>query len=175
VTDTLAAILAREPDWQALPETTPPTIQRLLQHCVEKNPRDRLRDIGDARTYLEDAGSFRSHLRTPVVAQEKRASRHNLPGELTSFIGRRAELDELARVLASSRLLSLTGAGGAGKTRLALRLALDAVRRFADGVWLVDLAPIASPDLVAQAIASAVGVREAALRSIPYRFLYHPA
>ena len=100
-------------------------------------------------------------------APERRANtgRHNLPAELTSFVGRRKQLLELPGVLASSRLVSLIGAGGVGKTRLALRLARDLVNEFTDGVWLVDLAPLSVPDLVAQAIATAVGVREGPQRS----------
>jgi predicted ATPase/DNA-binding winged helix-turn-helix (wHTH) protein len=91
--------------------------------------------------------------------------RHNLPAELTSFVGRRKELLELPGVLASSRLLSLTGAGGVGKTRVALRLASGLVNEFPGGVWLVDLAPLTVPDLVAQTIATALGVREGPQRS----------
>jgi len=91
--------------------------------------------------------------------------RHNLPAELTSFVGRETELAELPTLLRSARLLSLTGAGGVGKTRLAIRLGLDLVNEFADGVWLVDLASLTSPDLVAQTIAIAVGVREGPQRS----------
>ena len=68
-------------------------------------------------------------------------------------------------MLRSSRLLSLTGAGGVGKTRLAVRLASDLVKEFPDGVWLVDLAPLSVPDLVAQTIATVLGVREGAHRS----------
>jgi predicted ATPase/DNA-binding winged helix-turn-helix (wHTH) protein len=97
-----------------------------------------------------------------VAAPERppETRRHNLPAELTSFVGRRKELLELPGVLASSRLLSLTGAGGVGKTRLALRLVCDLVNEFPDGVWLVDLAPLLVPDLVAQTIATALGIRE---------------
>ena len=91
--------------------------------------------------------------------------RHNLPAELTSFVGRRKELLELPGVLASSRLLSLTGAGGVGKTRLAVRLACGLVNEFPDGVWLVDLAPLSAPDLVAQTIATVLGIREGPQRS----------
>ena len=75
------------------------------------------------------------------------------------------ELLELPRVLTSSRLLSLTGAGGVGKTRLAVRLARGLVNEFADGVWLIDLAPLSVSDLVAQTIATALGVREGQQRS----------
>jgi non-specific serine/threonine protein kinase len=80
-------------------------------------------------------------------------------------VGRRKELRELPGILASTRLLSLTGAGGIGKTRLAVRLARDVVDRFSDGVWLVDLAPLSVPDLVAQTIATVLGVREGPHRS----------
>jgi len=91
--------------------------------------------------------------------------RHNLPAERTSFVGRRKPLLELPGVLASSRLLSLTGAGGVGKTRLALRLSRDLANEFSDGVWLVDLAPLSASDLLAQTIATALGVREGPQRS----------
>lgn len=91
--------------------------------------------------------------------------RHNLPAELTSFVGRRNELLDLRGVFASSRLLSLTGAGGVGKTRLATRLAREFLNEFADGVWLVDLASLSAPDLVAQTIATALGIPERPQRS----------
>ncbi len=90
---------------------------------------------------------------------------HNLPAELTSFVGRRQELLDLPGVLAAARLVSLTGAGGVGKTRLAVRLAWGLVAEFSDGVWLVDLAPLSASDLVAQAIATALGIRESPGRS----------
>jgi predicted ATPase/DNA-binding winged helix-turn-helix (wHTH) protein len=92
--------------------------------------------------------------------------RHNLPAELTSFVGRRRELAELHRLLTGSRLLSLTGAGGVGKTRLAVRLVSDLVSEFPDGAWLIDLAPLTARDLIAQTIATVVGVRESAQRSV---------
>jgi len=92
--------------------------------------------------------------------------RHNLPAELTSFIGRRQELRDWPGVLRSSRLMSLTGAGGVGKTRLAVRLAYGLVESVADGVWMVDLAPISQPDLVAQTIATALNIREGPQKSL---------
>jgi non-specific serine/threonine protein kinase len=93
------------------------------------------------------------------------ARRHNLPAELTSFVGRRRELLELGALFRSSRLVSLTGAGGVGKTRLALRLARGLLDEFSDGVWLVDLSPLSAPGLVAQTIATAMGIREGPRRS----------
>jgi predicted ATPase len=83
-----------------------------------------------------------------------------LPAELTSFVGRRQELREVKRLLGSTRLLTLTGSGGAGKTRLALCAAADMSRGFPDGAWLVSLAPVQDPMLVPQAVFGALGVHD---------------
>ncbi len=88
------------------------------------------------------------------------ARRHNLPASLTSFVGRERELVELKRALAMTRLLTLTGAGGCGKTRLALEVARDLVGAYPDGVWLVELASLSDPALAPNAVAQALGVRE---------------
>ena len=92
--------------------------------------------------------------------------RHNLPVPLTNFIGRDREIAELSRLVASTRLLTLTGAGGCGKTRLALELAANVLDRFPDGVWVVDLAAICNPSLVTQTVASVLDVREGPNRPI---------
>lgn len=84
----------------------------------------------------------------------------NLPAELTSFVGRRKELSDLKRLVATSRLVTLTGVGGAGKTRLALRSASMVSRVFPDGVWFVDLAELEDGTLLAQSIASALGLHD---------------
>src|SRR5215813_8203791 len=85
---------------------------------------------------------------------------HNLPAELNSFVGRRHEMAEVKRALQATRLLTLTGAGGAGKTRLALRVASDLVRAFQDGVWAVELANLQDPALVAQGVLTALRLRD---------------
>jgi predicted ATPase/DNA-binding SARP family transcriptional activator len=85
-------------------------------------------------------------------------ARHNLPIALTSFIGRDRELREVARLLDRSRLLTLTGAGGSGKTRLALEAATARLGACHDGVWLVELAGLGDPGLVPAATASALGL-----------------
>src|SRR5215218_588340 len=90
---------------------------------------------------------------------------HNLPLELSSFVGREKELAEVKRLMGETRLLTLTGSGGCGKTRLALAVASELVEGFEDGVWMVELAPLADPSLVAQAVASTLGVREQPGRS----------
>ena len=86
----------------------------------------------------------------------------NLPAELTSFVGRRGELAEIKRLLAGSRLVTLTGIGGVGKTRLALRAAAGLRRAFRDGVWLVQLDQLRDQALVAQAVAAALGLQDRA-------------
>src|SRR5215470_5588746 len=85
---------------------------------------------------------------------------NNLPAELTSFVGRRKELSEVKRLLTTTRLLTLTGSGGAGKTRLALRAAAEMARGFPDGAWLVSLASIQDPILIPQAVFGALGVHD---------------
>jgi len=85
-------------------------------------------------------------------------ARHNLPVALTSFVGRDRELREVARLLDRSRLVTLTGAGGAGKTRLALEAAAARASACRDGVWLVELAGLGQPALVPKAAASALGL-----------------
>ncbi|MCO5295882.1 MAG: tetratricopeptide repeat protein [Fimbriimonadaceae bacterium] len=85
-------------------------------------------------------------------------SRHNLPVQLTSFVGREREVAEVCALLGRARLVTLLGPGGAGKTRLSLQVAAESIDQFADGVWQVDLSSVADGSLVADAFASAFGV-----------------
>jgi non-specific serine/threonine protein kinase len=93
-------------------------------------------------------------------------TRTNLPVQLTSFVGRGRELAELKEVLGRSRLVTLTGPGGVGKTRLALEVAARSQAAFPDGVWLIELATLADRTLVTQQLASAMGISEAPDRSL---------
>jgi len=85
---------------------------------------------------------------------------------LTSFVGREAELAEVKRLLERARLVTLTGAGGVGKTRLALQAARDLLPLYPAGVGVVDLAALTDPSLVPHTVASALGVREAGGRPL---------
>lgn len=85
---------------------------------------------------------------------------NNLPRKLTSFIGREREIGEVKHALASSTLLTIVGAGGAGKTRLALQVAADMLASCLHGAWVVELAPVTDPAQIAQAAAAALGIRE---------------
>jgi hypothetical protein len=90
----------------------------------------------------------------------------NLPPQLTSFVGREEEITEVERLLGQTRLLTLTGPGGSGKSRLALRVAADLLPQYRDGSCFVDLAPVTDPALVPAAVANALGVPESAGRPI---------
>ncbi|MBV8988659.1 MAG: winged helix-turn-helix domain-containing protein, partial [Solirubrobacterales bacterium] len=117
-----------------------PPLRQLLQRVLEHDPELALRE------------------RSPAHTRSARPL-HNLPVELTSFVGRERELPGVSSLLSLNRLVTLTGAGGSGKTRLALRAARQALPDYPDGVWLVELAPLTDPALVASAITAAVGIR----------------
>jgi predicted ATPase/class 3 adenylate cyclase/DNA-binding CsgD family transcriptional regulator len=99
-------------------------------------------------------------LRTPSIVVS-----HNLPVQLTSFVGRQNEMNRLREALAGNRLVTLTGAGGVGKTRLAVQVAAQMAGEFGDGVRYVDLAPITDPDLVPVTLARALGLPDQPGRS----------
>jgi DNA-binding SARP family transcriptional activator len=124
----------------------------------------RARDLLSAELGLEPGEDLR-RLEEAVLRQEVPAApplaRHNLPAPLTSFIGRDQDLAHLEGLLGGARLVTLTGTGGTGKTRLALEAGAQVVDRFPDGVWLAELAGIADPGLVAVQVMQALGVRQA--------------
>ncbi len=112
-------------------------------------------------------------LRHDIPEPAPRAARHNLPSPLTSFLGREHDVAEVQSLLGRARLVTLTGPGGAGKTRLAVEAARGAAERFADGAWLASLAGIATPALVVSRVMEALGVRQdseaAAVTALQYR------
>lgn len=85
---------------------------------------------------------------------------HNLPAHLPGFIGREKEMGTIRELMSENRLVTLTGAGGCGKTRLAIQFAAQVVPEYADGVWMVELAPVSVPDHIDQAIAEVFGIKE---------------
>jgi non-specific serine/threonine protein kinase len=102
-----------------------------------------------------------AHSLTPAMPSvPQQPSKNNLPVQLTSFVAREREMAQAKQLLLSNRLLTLTGPGGTGKTRLGLQLASEVLETFAAGVWLVELAPLADPTLVTQTVATTLGVRE---------------
>ncbi len=101
----------------------------------------------------------------PPLRTSKAPAATNLPGQLTSFVGRDAQLTQLRELLAQNRMVTLTGAGGVGKTRLAIQAAGQTAGEFGDGVWYVDLAPINDPALVPVTVARALGLPDQPGRS----------
>jgi non-specific serine/threonine protein kinase len=100
----------------------------------------------------------------PPTVPEAEAPSTNLPLQLTGFVGREREIAATREMVARSRLVTLTGTGGVGKTRLALRVAADLVGEFPDGVWLADLAPLTDEAMVPATVLAACGVRDASNR-----------
>jgi predicted ATPase/DNA-binding XRE family transcriptional regulator len=110
---------------------------------------------GEERAKLESAAArFTTH------GEERVGVDHNLPVQLTSFVGRVQEIADIRRELARTRLLTLAGPGGVGKTRLALRVAEEELTSYPDGVWFVELAPLTEPSLVPQTVADLFNIRE---------------
>jgi transcriptional regulator with XRE-family HTH domain len=118
--------------------------------------------------------------REPAPAAETPLSPHNLPAQLTSFIGREQELAEIRRLLTTDfgdadpvRLVTLTGHGGTGKTRLAMQAATGLLASFQDGVWWVELAALTDPALIPQTVASVFGLKEEPDRPLLTTLIQH--
>jgi len=127
----------------------------LLAEALQLGPEQRAR--------LEEAAAVgRRRAARDTAGAAPASPAHNLPNIFTSFHGRKTELAELQRLLASRRLITLLGSGGVGKTRVALEAARQEVEayRFPDGIWFVDLAPLSLSELVTTTIARLLGVRE---------------
>src|SRR5689334_16275125 len=101
----------------------------------------------------------------PPLRTAKTARSHNLPAQLTSFVGRAGQMDEVRRLMLDNRLVMLTGAGGAGKTRMAVEVAGQLTTEFNDGLWYIDLAAVADPVVVPVTIARTLGLPDQPGRS----------
>jgi predicted ATPase len=145
-------------------------LQTVQQHRVGRMAGEIVARAEPAETHSPNSKELEpSHLAQPILPQRVLPQRvlpqlvlpqHNLPNELTSFVGREKEIAALKAALDSYALLTLTGSGGCGKTRLALRVAREALPHYADGVRLVELATVSDPLYLTQAVASALGLRE---------------
>ena len=122
----------------------------------------RLKDLRPERICELVIDGLRSEF-PPIRSLDRRPN--NLPTQLTSFVGRDTELAEAAALLETTRLLTLTGPGGTGKTRLSLQLAADVSDRFPDGLWFVPLEPVRDPSLIAATILTTVGLVESGGRA----------
>jgi predicted ATPase len=116
--------------------------------------------VGASRTVVSVRSSPESVVTSHSVVTAEAPARTNLPRQLTSFIGREREIEEVKRLLPSTTLLTLHGPGGSGKTRLALRVAADLVDQYPDGVWVAELAALSDPGLVPKTVATALDIPE---------------
>ena len=140
----------------------PAWLDDLIARLLSKQPEERPASAGEVLRAL-DAPTL--HYRGAPLPT------NNLPLQLTSFIGRGKEIGDVKALLSptrpgAARLVTLTGSGGTGKTRLSLQVATDLLPSFADGIWLVELAPLADPALVPQTVGVALGIREEGGRPI---------
>ncbi|NKS54206.1 protein kinase [Rhodococcus hoagii] len=137
---------------------TGPTVSTEYEDTQARPAGDRLTELSQATSApIMTAPDVDPHMSMPVRVRGKEG---NLPVALTSFVGRRHQLTDAKKLLETSRLMTLTGLGGVGKTRLALRIATDLRRAFTDGVWLIELDELTDPDLVASAVAVTLGLRD---------------
>jgi predicted ATPase/DNA-binding SARP family transcriptional activator len=133
------------------------------ERCVKSlrefgmEPSEQTKELYKNLKLGKEAANSISVATTPVGAETS----SNIPVPLTSFVGRRKELKEIAKLLSSSRLLTLTGPGGVGKTRLAIQTAHDSIKKFKDGVFWVGLVGLSDANLIPQEIAQSLNVREA--------------
>jgi non-specific serine/threonine protein kinase len=143
-----------------LSERTISDLERGLKHPQRATVRLLIEALGLRSAQadeLESAARQRPLLPQPSAS---RSTRHNLPAPLTSFVGRERDVAEVIERVAQARLLTLTGIGGCGKTRLALEVARGALPNYSDGVWFVELGPLADPLLAPRRVADVLGVRE---------------
>jgi predicted ATPase/class 3 adenylate cyclase len=138
-----------------------------------------LRDLGVVRLRDLSRPERIFQVAHPALRQDFPALRslaltpNNLPHQVTSFLGREHELDELKKLLATNRLVTLIGAGGIGKTRLALQGAANLIDRYPDGVWFVQFAAMTDPRFVPEALATVLGVKEEAGSHISEALVKH--
>ena len=111
--------------------------------------------------YRKKKDDGESNIQATGPMEEVQTHRHNLPAQLTTFIGRKKEMQTVRELIREHRLVTLTGAGGCGKTRFACEAAATMVQDFRDGVWFVDLAPLTNEDLVSKEITEVLKIPEA--------------
>jgi len=166
------ATLQAAPDWDALPRDIPELVRSLLVRCLRKEPDERPESAAAVRRDLEEVIAQRLWSRLPPAsfgtdARAPGATRSgNLPYLLDSFVGREREMNDVRSMLQGSRLLTLVGAGGCGKTRLAVETGSTLLGTYPEGVWLAKLAPVRDPERVPQTVLLALGLKEERGRSV---------
>jgi predicted ATPase/serine/threonine protein kinase len=176
----MQATIGGEVDLTILPPQTPAPVRDLIRRCLEPDRNARLDSATQARQLLESvlrARSWEPAAPDPGDANDGARARaeipHSLPSEVTPLIGRSREIAQVRELLQRGRLVTLTGVGGAGKTRLAIRAGSQLLEEFADGVWMVELAPAGAGPDVSRAVARTLGVVESAGVPLPEALATH--
>ncbi len=156
--DMLAATLREEANLAHLPSGVDEPVRNLVRRCLAKPIESRQQSAGDARIVLEESAGLSSSRSSRITSPAETPS--NLPRQRTTFVGREHELQQIVQLLRDASLVTLTGSGGCGKTRLALRTAELMIAHAPAGCCFVDLAPVVDPELVDQACAEALGLSE---------------
>jgi predicted ATPase/predicted Ser/Thr protein kinase len=141
-----------QPPTEIIP-AIPPALEAIILKLLAKHPDERFKSASEVRDVLEDfLAGIEYHPKPRVL--------HNIPIDLTSFIGREKEVAEVCELMRTCRLLTLTGVGGTGKTRLALQAARKLLDNFRDGVWVVELSTIFESGQVLRAVAGVLDMRD---------------
>ena len=164
-TEVVARIVSAEPPSLA-DAAVSAELDRVVRKCLKKERGERYASMTELLVDLRRLSSGEVGAPVAGASAPRRSLHHSFPASMTTLVGRKHELDELRALLAGHRLVTITGAGGSGKTRLAAELALRALEVFPDGARMVGLAPLGSPDLVAPAVLDALAAREVADRPL---------
>ena len=133
--------------------------------------RVRLRDLADPEDIWQLTHADLNRMFPALRSLD--STPNNLPRQVTSFIGRESEIAEVKKLLGHTRLLTLTGAGGSGKTRLSMQVAAEMLDAYPDGIWLVELAALFDPGLVPQTVAAVMGLTEQAGKTLTQSLIEH--
>jgi len=158
----ISATLHAEPDLARLPAELPEAVRALIAQSLAKSAESRPAHMREVRERLEALAGAPG----AAEAAAETIPPHHLPTPPGAFIGRDRERRIAVEALGRERIVTLTGVGGCGKTRLALAVAQTCLPQFADGAWFVDLAPLADGERVPEAVARVLGVREEADRPL---------
>jgi non-specific serine/threonine protein kinase len=152
---------ADRPDLNLLPTESPAALREMLKRCLAHGAAERYPSMTEPRQVVEELLAELAFQPGQADPSEDRAAiPNNLPRHGSTFIGRTAEVAGVANLLADHRLVTLTGIGGAGKTRLALRVAESLLGTTYDGIWFVELAPLSSSEDIAGTIMVTLGIPE---------------
>jgi non-specific serine/threonine protein kinase len=132
-------------------QQVPAWVDSLVLQLLAKRPEERPASAKDVLLILEGQSA------SPIISITPRP-KNNLPSQLTTFIGREKEVEQIKKRLEKNHLVTLTGSGGIGKTRLSIQVASELITDYPIGVWLVELAPLTDPALVPQSVCAALGV-----------------